>query len=694
MFLEDLGIVASLWASTLVIGLISWPTAAWLFVGAGDRGYAVSKLLGWLVVTYLLFLLATLRWVPLTLGGILSIVLLWALINLLVEWKKRPVREHLPNLKQLLLAEAGFFLLIAAWAFIKAHDPEVSVDTERFMDHGFVQALFNSVYLPLESIWFAGEPLNYYYFGHLWGYVVLTLSRVSPVPGFFALGAWQFGLLGLLIWRLGLDVFRLITPRIDSLSARIRPALLAGAISFFVVLFAGVWQTAWRFLLYLVDKGDLPRHYWDAVRIIPGTATEMPHYGLLASDLHSHVWGLLPGIAILTLLYSLWRSSDPLTIKNPRLWGLALVLAVAYMTNAWDALTLGGLSVVVIFFKYFSISNLLRLGGYSLGLAAAAYALALPWSLFYQPPVTGIGWVPDPSPIGAWFSVWGFFVAIIVLFLLGLARELKKQPPGQRSLLAARTLPLFLLPIILTVILFGAAMEIVYIKDILDEGEWYRFNTVFKVSSQLWLWLGVLSGPIIVWSITRFTSRWTKACLAGLFSLMLMAQGIYPVLAIWQSGLHSDYSGLATGLEWWQEQYPYDYEAYVFLNNYRQSLPQTERQHRLVEAVYDTYAPNGRFSVFLGWPTIIGWPNHEWTWRGSYKPVRERLEEVREIYTGRDKEHARKLLRKYRIDYIIVGQIEAETFGAELRSRKLRDLGKVIFENEETAIIKTSPLYQ
>ena len=75
---------------------------------------------------------------------------------------------------------------MAIWTFVRAHNPSINA-IERFMDFGFIQTLFNAHTLPLADMWYLGEPLNYYYFGHVMGYVILSVSNVAAEPGFFYL---------------------------------------------------------------------------------------------------------------------------------------------------------------------------------------------------------------------------------------------------------------------------------------------------------------------------------------------------------------------------------------------------------------------------------------------------------------------------------------------------------------------------
>jgi uncharacterized membrane protein len=324
---------------------------------------------------------------------------------------------------------------------------------------------------------------------------------------------------------------------------------------------------------------------------------------------------------------------------------------------------------------------------YAFSLALAAYAIALPWSIFYNLPVSGIGFVREHSPLFAWLSFWGPMLTVIALFLLRVAALARKRKG-------------VLFPFIFPALIVGfgsfllLTMEIIYIKDILREGVWFRANTVFKLTTQIWLWLGLLAGPIFLWVLFSLPTVWKKIVFAGILLIMLLGQGAYPFKAISQTQFApgQEYVGLNAGLRWWREQYPHDYEAYLFLREIRNALPREDRLRRVVEGEGESYTISSRFSVFLGWPTIIGWPVHEWTWRGSYEAIDARRKEVSELYTSPDEEEAKKILSKYGIDYIIVGEVERELYKEYLNIEKLRRLGNAVFENEKTIIIEVRPV--
>jgi len=683
--LENIIFIISIWFTTFLVGFISWPSVSFFFHRLSDKGYSLVKILGWVIISYLTFLLTTLKIIHFRLTYLVGIFLIWAGFNLFLNFKFKLIKKEDINWKQIYSIEFCFFILLYFWIWVRSHNPEIQ-GIERFMDFGFLNSLFQTDTLPLFDFWYLGKSVNYYYFGHFIGYIILSFSHISPIPGFLTLVGWMFAVLGINVYRIGRDVASLIFS-----NQKVKQTLLkiAGLISFFATVLAGTWYTYdWIFkkLQQLFFGGNSP-YFWypDPTRIIPFTITEMPIYGFLEGDLHPYIWGLIIGVLILATLYALWRDKKfSLNLKNSYLWFISFLLGVVYMTNSWDVFTLGGLSVIVIFFKYYSESKLQFLK-IVIFIILLAYLIGLPWSIFFHPPVQGIGIVKKHSPLLPWISFWGSIISLIILFLFRLSWQIWKTKKWKLAISFEYG---FHTVLIITTIFFLLFMELFYIKDLFQGGDYFRVNTVFKISNQLWLWIGIISGSIIVWLMSSLKNRKLKISLLIIMVLIFLGPAVYSFKAIWQARLENKKPAtLSSSLNWWKEKYPYDYEAYLFLEKVKQSLPENDKIRNIVEVDGESFTDDNRFSTFLGWPTIIGWPIHEWTWRGNYEVVGSRKEEVKEIYTGEDKIKTENTLKKYKINYIIVGEAERERYKDQINLDKLLSLGKAIFRNEKTIII-------
>jgi uncharacterized membrane protein len=670
------------WIISAILGAISLPISSFIFGYFSDKGYAFSRLISLFVISYISFFLTTIKIAPLPTVSLIVSVVLWVLINFFIFFKK--IEKDLPSLKDVIITEAIFIIAFIGFLFIKSFQPEI-YQIERFMDFGFIQALKNTTFLPIEDIWFSGEFINYYYFGHFIGFVFLSLTFINTVPGFYLLGGLIFSLLAITVFRLGSDFLTLfIKENKNTIYYK-----AAGFISLFFVILSGSWYMIfWIFKKIISFFGIIkdPLFFFpEPTRIIPGTITEMPIYSFIVADLHAHVWGMLSTVLIIAVLYSWWRDNKTrLNFYNFYFWSLSFLLGTSYMISSFDALTLGTLSVVFLIFKNWKESKI-RILFFSAFLAIFAYLIALPWSIFINIPIKGIGFVTKGSPILPWISFWGSSIAIFLIYI-SWKYFFRKDLKFKNNLKH-----IFPEIIIGTGIFFLILIEFFYIKDIMFEGEWFRANTVFKITTQVWIWINVFMGPIFISLYYFIKKKSSKIIFIFLFSIYFLIGLSYPTIAIWQSSFNErKITGINSGLNWWKEKYHDDYQAYLFLDNIRTSSFQLNKMKRIVEAEGESYTDVSRFSVFLGWPTIVGWPVHQWTWRGSYHVVGKRRAEVREIYTGTNLELSKSILDKYNIDYIIIGQVEKTRYFEEIQMTKLLKLGKVIFEYGETIIIEYS----
>ena len=65
-----------------------------------------------------------------------------------------------------------------------------------------------------------------------------------------------------------------------------------------------------------------------------------------------------------------------------------------------------------------------------------------------------------------------------------------------------------------------------------------------------------------------------------------------------------------------------------------------------------------RVSIYTGLPTVLGWDNHQSQQRGYSGTIGQRIGDIRRIYSTTNREEALKLLGKYQVEYIYVGELE------------------------------------
>jgi len=263
-------------------------------------------------------------------------------------------------------AEAAVVFL-AAFAFllaVRAVDPAVyPLGGEKFLDFGLLKSLDRATVLPPEDMWFANEPVAYYYGGHL---LTALLADLTATPTRFAYNLSLAGFYATLVTATYGLAGAVARERADSW----RPAGLAAA---FFVGVASNLVTASRLVVaslppslqrdvaaavaarsrYTTDGvlgGIDSFSYWTASRVVPGTINEFPLFAWLNGDLHAHMMGtafLLLGAAIAFALYR----TPPRDLRRRRLLAFVAVPLLAGLqtvVDTWSMPSLFGLLFLAV----------------------------------------------------------------------------------------------------------------------------------------------------------------------------------------------------------------------------------------------------------------------------------------------------------------------------------------------------------
>jgi YYY domain-containing protein len=314
------------WAlALLLLGLVAFPFGFLAFSSLRDRGYALSKTLGLLLLGYLAWLLPGLRLAPFTRWLILGVLLALAAVSAVVAWRQwGGMRQFLRARWRLIVASEllfwGFFLVF--W-LIRWGNPDLwhpVMGGEKPMDLAYLNAIIKSSYFPPYDPWFSGGYLNYYYFGWVMTATLIKLTAIVPtvaynlaIPTFFAMvamgascvvynlvpdngdeGGWlpralRFGVVGALFVAVvgNLGEVRLLLQGLQELGQSVSFSSTIPGLPRLVQTVAGLWQ--------LVVKGrELPFRaewwYWNASRIMHyGEINEFPFFTFLYADLHAHL---------------------------------------------------------------------------------------------------------------------------------------------------------------------------------------------------------------------------------------------------------------------------------------------------------------------------------------------------------------------------------------------------------------------
>lgn len=666
------------WALLFALGAIFFPLTSLVFKNFFDQGYAFSKTIAILSISYVVWLLGSLKLLPFTTEIVFLATGLFTLLNFIISQKF--TKSLKPNWKIILFEEVLFFLALGTWSFIRGFQPDIR-GLEKFMDFGFVNSILRSDYFPPQDMWFTGESINYYYFGHL---TAAVLTRLSGIPSHIT-----YNLMIATIFSLSItNTFSLAANFLYTTGIKkYRPLIAVGLLSSFLLNLGGNLHPLYW---WLTKKSFLNYWYPDATRFIvklfgatDNTIHEFPIYSFVVADLHGHLLNLPSVLLFLAIAFTMvWQKKASLLHCLMVSW----LLGIFYMTNAWDFpiyfLVFG---LVILYLNWtqngLHLKTIVKTVATStLVILVGGLITSLPFHLSFQNISKGVALVDFHSPLRMLLVLWGLpLVATIIFVLFLFLNKTKKFKITNKQ----RDTDFFVLILLLVSWLLIIIPEIIYVKDIYIH-EYQRANTMFKFTYQSFVMFSLTIGYIVARIATneklksKRNLRVLQFILLAPLLFLLMFVSIYPYFAVRSYYGLQNYMGLS-GETWLKNEYKGEYEAIQWLRM-NVTNPST-----ILEAVGDSYTDNNVVSSYTGLPTVEGWLVHEWLWRGSYDEPGKRASDVEKIYTSSNIQEVSNLVKKYSIKFIVVGTLEKRKY-PNLREENIKALGEPVFSSGPTKI--------
>jgi len=723
------------WLSLLLIGLIFLPVTEKIFSKFFDKGYLFSKIIGLIFLTFSLWLFSILKILPfyrVTIFGLLLAAIGIIFIGLKGFRSFKSFLKAKDTGKIFVYEEALFLLGLVFFVFVRGQLPDIH-GTEKFMDFAFLNNLLRTKFMPPVDMWFAGKPANYYYYGH---YVFAFLTRLTGIRSSLT---YNLGMATLFTFGFSLT-FSLTANLVYLLGKKgIQAIILAGLISASLLSLGGnlhtfVYAVALPFAKNIgVYHGNVKSYFYADPRSYIGTdpptndklITEYPSYSYILGDLHAQIIDVFFVLTFLGLLLAFLarliegmknkKTPDRWYYMPPEMIMMVLLLPIMWMTNTWDYPIYFIVFVIfllgVSFIKYGFIKRALYLtlinGSKVLILSLL---LLIPFLINFINPTQGIHFTRlshllSPLYLFQMFIVWGYQLFFVILFFIYIFKAghrhnyqiilagLKKKAKIQSLLnskinyenfyqkfrriftgLSVPDLFIFLICICAIGLLIGS--EVFYQKDV-SVIDWYRANTVWKVTLQVFILFDIAIGYIAIRIFSINRTKIKKSLLVLIIAVPIILAMLYPFWAIGKISI-SKYKSL-DGTAYLEQLYPDDYQAILWLRKNISDQPV------IVEAVGESYTDFARVSINTGLPTVLGWRVHEWYWRGSFDEAGKRTEEVKEIYEGKDLNNIKALLGKYQVKFIFVGSLERQAY-PQLKEDQLLKLGKIVFSSNQTKI--------
>jgi len=685
--IADLKYIVFWWLTIFLLGLVSLPLVVSVFKNFWDKGYAFCKTLSIITLTYSILVLSIFRFLPFTSSSLLLIIVA-GLVADYIHLKNKNNRDSFTklvreNYKTFIGEELVFLLILIAWSFVRGFAPDIE-GLEKFMDWGFVNSALRSTYLPPVDMWFSGEYINYYYFGHL---ISAVLTKLSNIPSTITYNL-SIATVCSLTFISGFSLSSNVVYSFFKKDISFKKIIITGLISAMLLTFGGNLHSIYKISKLNRNQNDgvltinseaIKRSidsYWypDATRFIgydpetkDKTIHEFPIYSFVVADLHGHMSDI--PIVILFMAFIFAMSMEAIIFPYLKLIiPSGLILSVCYMTNAWDFAVYG-----LLFGIFYLIKNcqeidvrdgFIKTFSSGVGVILFWYLFTLPFSLNFIPMAEGLKFSDARSPLFQLFILYGgFWLITFPLFIFYLLNQ--KNNKLNKSLISLSDV--FVMALIITATILIIIPEIGYIKDIYIY-EHRRSNTMFKLVYQAFIMYSLVSGFALI-RISQIKSKW-KVLYKTVFFIVAAIHLIYPYFAIKSYYGLKDYKGL-WGLTFLKNSNPNNLEAIEWINKNIKGQPV------MVEAVGDSYTTFNQISMATGLPTIEGWIVHEWLWRGGYEKPSLRQADVQKLYEGETLEEVRTVLQKYSVDYIFVGDKEYEKY-PKINEENFSNLGATI----------------
>ena len=366
------------------LGLISFPLAYVLLPGIAGRGYAFSRVIGFLLWGYLFWLLGVLGLLRNDIGSILFALALvtGASIYVLTRIQFAELAAWWKNHRRMVfVVEILFAAAFAFMCWIRALNPEITA-TEKPMELAFINAILQSPNFPPADPWLAGYAISYYYFGYVLVAMIALLTGTAAGVSFnlaialvFALAAVAaYGVLyGLLGHRTGTG--EAPGGAFSSLFGPLFVLLVSNLEGFLDMLHARglFWGTGeggervsafWRWL-DLKDLVNAPAQpyswmpqrflwWWRASRVVNDVGftggqqeeiDEFPFFSFLLSDLHPHVLAIPFVLLAIGLALNLYFRGEPgafsvfkrrISLSTGDFLFTSVVMGALAFLNTWD----------------------------------------------------------------------------------------------------------------------------------------------------------------------------------------------------------------------------------------------------------------------------------------------------------------------------------------------------------------------
>ncbi len=490
---EDLPVVTSWWMWIMIIGIAYFPLTYSIFHRFTDGGYIIGKGLGiaissWIVWAFSTFHLFRYSRVSCIVVVLVSAAISYTLYIVLCRKKGKKAFEglNMTKISYMALFEAMFLLAFIALCYVRSFRVTITCDTEKYMDFGFLASALNSDYMPANDMWFAGKPINYYYFGI---YVASFLSKISGTTAGYGynLGLMTIMALGMMqVYSIAHELIKLAADEVGKRRNKPVSGMLklflshsGAAFTSLTVFIAGNMQyVLYAYIIPWIQKTFMkvePDSYWfpDATRFIQDTVKdtngieqtgdlihEFPSYSFVLGDLHAHVTDIMFVLVIISVLFAFllnrkekmeearnkavyvtfgkWKDYISYAV-TPEIIVVSFLIGIFRVTNYWDFPIYFIVSGAVILFSNaiitgFKLKALILTAVHAAEVIVISTIVALPFNINYDSMVSSIGICGTHSSLYELAVLWLLPVSVCIgLFAVAISIYNKKVAAVEAS---------------------------------------------------------------------------------------------------------------------------------------------------------------------------------------------------------------------------------------------------------------------
>ncbi len=427
------------------ISILALPLTLFIFRPLPDRGYLFSKILAVLLTSYLVWLMASMKWAAFSRASITcALVMLFIASLVVMAFRGRDIVDFIKSKWRLIaVAEALFLVAFLAFMLIRMANPDLwhpFRGGEKPMDFAYLNAVLRSTYMPPYDPWFAGGFINYYYMGQFMVATLIKATGIEPaiaynlaIPLFFAMtvgGAYT------IVYNLAEATRRKLsgtgfswTPVAAGIAAALFVTVL-GNLDGAAQAAQGLWRVA------ILDQPFGTFDFWRSTRLMPPDPpgfeiNEFPFFTFLFGDLHAHLMALPITLLVVGLGAAfVMRKDIPLKGAGRFLQGVAqlviLALAVGSLRtiNTWDYPT-----YMIVAAASIALTEYMRNGGLSLAVLVRtavkvgiiyglSQVLFLPFLQNYETFYSGLTPTTVRTALWQFLAINGLFIFIVTSFLL------------------------------------------------------------------------------------------------------------------------------------------------------------------------------------------------------------------------------------------------------------------------------------